>query len=149
MSLNDFLNVIRWLGSISDLFHYLEARAALLDYFDGVNQEAPVLSFYILRSKSFSEFRSEDADRYAERFQLHMLENLKSYEERDRSIARVHDIIQKLHDREPTYREYVPSDLLPFFEPDEARQMYLTMGALLNALSASLSYRTRTRLYFI
>ncbi|MGA2629802.1 MAG: hypothetical protein ABSG54_06255 [Terriglobia bacterium] len=66
LSINDFLNVVHWLGSICDVFDYFKRRASIRSTFSGINQERPALALYTLRVKDFAGFTSEDKVRLRE-----------------------------------------------------------------------------------
>ncbi len=131
LSINDLLNVI---GSIWDVFDYLKRRASIRSIFGGINQERPALAFYTLRAKDFAGFASEDKVRLRELHQLHMLENLGNYKERERFAGWVNAVVHELHTRHPDMESFMPPELKQYHEPKEARRGYLRMGAMLNGL---------------
>lgn len=138
LSINDFLNVVLWLGSIWDVFDYLKRRASIRSIFSGINQERPVLAFYLLRAKDFAGFASEDKARLCELHQLHMIKNLGSYAERERLAGWVNAVIHGLHTRHPDMESFVPPELEQYREPKDARRGYLQMAAMLNELPMSM-----------
>lgn len=138
LSANDLLNVAMWLGSIRDVFYYLNARRQVTGAMNGINLERPLLCYYTLRSHTdFSGFLNEDKDRLGELHQLFLLDKLPQYAERDKRAAYVNAVIHQLHDRHKDFESYVPAELRDFIEPKEQRQAYLGMAALLNSLPMS------------
>lgn len=137
LSLNDFLNVVNWLGSIWDVFNYFSKRAEIIHTFNGVNQERPVLAYYTLRSRDLAGILNEDKEKLCELHQLHLLDNLSNYKERDRLAGHVNAVAHELHTRHPQMETFVPPELMPHVEPKEKRSAYLKMAAMLNALPSS------------
>jgi hypothetical protein len=138
LSLNDFLNLVMWLGSIWDVFHYFSKRAAIIHTFNAINQERPVLAYYTLRShEDLSGVLLEDKEKLCEMHQLHLLDNLANYGERDRLAGYVNAVVHELHSRHPSMETFVPPELMPHVEPTESRSAYLKMAAMLNALPSS------------
>jgi hypothetical protein len=138
LSANDFVNVVNWLGSVSDVFSYFKLRQQVSGSFNGINLERPLLCYYTLRSRQdFSGFVNEDKDALSELHQLFLLETLPKYAERDRLAAYVNAVIHQLHDRHKDFEEYAPAELRHLIEPAEKRQAYLGMAAMLNSLPMS------------
>ncbi len=138
ISLDDFLNVVNWLGSIWDVFDYFSKRAAVRHTFTGINQERPLFAYYMLESKTdFLGFTHADKMQLGERHQLHLLDNLRNYEERDRYAQYVNAVVHELHTRDPKLEEYCPEEFKGFVEPEHRRTHYLEMAAMLNALPSS------------
>lgn len=140
LSLNDFLNVVNWLGSISDVFDYFSERAGILPMFTGINQEQPVLAYYSLRSKELAGVLSTDEAEMEELsalHNLHLLDNLGLFEERERLAGYVNAVVYQLHTRNPSVEGYMPVELKGCLEPLDKRTGYLKMAAMLNALPMS------------
>jgi len=137
LSINDFLNVVVWLGSIRDVFDYFSKRADVSHSFTGINQERPLLAYYTLRSKDVNGFLEEDKEELSAMHQLHLMENLDRYKERDRLAGYVNAIVRELHTRHPSIESYMPSEFMTHVEPLEKRSAYLQMAAMLNALPIS------------
>jgi hypothetical protein len=135
--MNDLRYLIFWLGSIWDVFDYLKRRASIRSIFSGINQEQPALAFYTLRAKDFAGFASEDKVRLRELHQLHTLENLGNYEERERLAGWVNAVIHELHTRHSDMESFMPPELKQYHEPKDARRGYLQMAAMLNRLPMS------------
>ena len=140
LSLNDFLNVVHWLSSIWDVFNYFSKRADIRQMFTGINQERPVVAFYTLRSMDLTGILAADKkelEKLRDFHQLHLLENLPQYDERQKSAAHVNAIVHALHTRDPEMNDYCPVDLRVGVEPLERRSSYLKMAAMLNGLPMS------------
>lgn len=138
LSLNDFLNLVLWLGSIWNVFNYFRLRKQVASSLDCINHERALLSYYTLRSHSdFSGFPSEDQEKLEELHQLHLLSNLGKYAERDRLVAHVNAVVHQLHDRHPGVDSYFPPELKHLLEPAERRTAYLKMAAMLNDMPTS------------
>lgn len=138
LSLNDFLNVVNWLGSIWDVFDYFSKRADVSQSFTGINQEQALLGYYTLaRKKDVKGFLAEDKEELYAMHNLHLMENLDCYEERDRVAGFVNAIVHELHTRHPAIESYMPPEFIGNVEPLEKRSAYLEMAAMLNALPAS------------
>jgi len=138
LSANDFLNVVTLLGSIWDVFRYFELRQQVLNAFDGINQERPLVCYYTLRShEEFLGFLKEDKEELKQLHQLFLLDSLPKYRERDRLAAWVNCVIHRLHDRSEGLDSYVPPEMKHMVEPAEARTAYLEMAAMLNSLPMS------------
>ncbi len=137
LSLNDFLNVVTLLGSIWDVFHYFEQRQTVLETFTGINQERPILAYYTLRSPDLKGVLVADKQRLCDLHQLHMLENIPSYSERDRLSGYVNAVVHELHERHPEMESFVPPELRSSVEPKDRRSAYLQMAAMLNSLPSS------------
>jgi len=94
LSLNDFLNVVNWLGSVWDVFDYFSKRADVSHSFTGINQEQALLGYYTLRQKKdVKGFLAEDKEALCAMHNFHLLENLDGYEERDRLAGCVNAIV--------------------------------------------------------
>jgi hypothetical protein len=137
LSVNDFLNVVNWLGSISDVFRYFRNRASVRDCFTGINQEQALLAYYTLVSKELTGFSMTDAEQLCVRHTLHLIENLGEYEARDKYANYVNSIVQAVHERHPELESYMPAELLKNIEPLEYRTSHREMAALFNALPMS------------
>ena len=137
LSINDFLNVVVWLGSISDVFDYFSKRANVSHTFTGINQEQPLLAYYTLCSKDVNGFLGEDSEELGAMHQLHLMENLDRYNERDRVAGYVNAVVRELHTRHPSIESYMPPEFMNHVEPLENRSAYLQMAAMLNALPIS------------
>lgn len=137
LSVNDFLNVAQWLGSIWDVFDYFRRREIIRPTFTGINQERPALAYYTLRAKDLHAFPSEDKARLGELHQLHLLDNLDKYAERDRLAGYVNAVVHELHTRHPDMESFVPPELLRYKESSSERGGYREMAAMLNALPMS------------
>jgi hypothetical protein len=137
LSLNDFLNVVEWLGSIWDIFNYFSKRTEVCQVFTGINQEQPLLAYYTLRSKDLRGFLEEDKQKLAALHSLHLMENLTEYNERDRLLGYINAIVHELHTRHPSIESFMPPEFMDHVEPLEKRASYLEMAAILNALPAS------------
>jgi hypothetical protein len=146
LSVNDFLNVVNWLGSISDVYRYFTNRASIRDTFTGVNQEQAVLAYYTLRSKSLEGFSMEDEQELCTMHSFYLIENLGEYEQRDKYARYVNSVVQALHERHPAIESYMPPELIKHLEPSESRKAYLEMAAMLNALPISIKVHIGRRL---
>ncbi len=62
---------------------------------------------------------------------------MPKYGERDRYAAYVNAVIYRLHERHKDFESYVPAELKHLVEPDDKRQAYLGMAAMLNSLPMS------------
>jgi len=137
LSLNDFLNVVKWLGSIWDIFNYFSKRSHVLDAFTGINQEIPFLAYYTLRSHDLKTLKNEEKKELGKLYNLHLLNNLSKYKERDRLLNYVNSIVHELHFRHPSMENYIPPEFADRIEPEDKRVAYLKMAAMLNAIPAS------------
>lgn len=138
LSANDFLNVVNWLGSISDVFRYFKLRQKVSHHLDGINLERPLLCYYTLRShEDFSEFVNEDKESLRELHQFFLIDTLPKYAERDKLASYVNAVIHQLHERHKDFEAYAPSELRHMIEPAEKRSAYLSMAAMLNSLPMS------------
>ena len=149
LSANDLLNTTLWLGSVWDVFQYFDKRAAIRSIFTGINRERFPLAYYILKAHEFSNFTSADKDELGARFQLHMLDNLEKYSERDRFSHCVNSIISELHTRHPDMESFVPQEFIKDIERPEDRSAYLKMAAMLNGLPSSNKAHIGRRLHEI
>lgn len=138
LSANDFLNVVNWLGGISDVFNYFKIRQQVSHSFNGINQEQPFLCYYTLRSHEDGlGFLSEDKEELRKLHQLFLLDMLPKYTERDRLASYVNAVVHQLHQRHPDFESYAPAELKHLIEPSEKRSAYLGMAAMLNSLPMS------------
>ena len=137
LSLNDFLNAVMWLGSVWDVFQYFRQRANVFSTFTGINQEQPALSYYTLRAKDFKGFPEADNNELKELHNLHLLDNLENYQERERPAGYVNAVVHELHTRFPEMESLTPPELRSFVEPRDKRSAYLKMAAMLNELPMS------------
>jgi len=137
LSANDLLNATLWLGSVWDIFQYFDKRALVRKSFTGINSERFLLSYYILKSHDFSGYVAADKEELGVAFQLHMLDNLAKYSERDRFSHYVNSIVHQLHVRHAEMESFVPQELLKDVQPSERRTAYLEMAGMLNALPSS------------
>lgn len=137
LSANDLLNTTLWLGSVWDVFQYFDKRAVIRNTFSGINRERFPLAYYVLKAHDFSDFASADKEELGARFQLHMLDNLGNYAERDRFSHYVNSIVGELHTRHPALESFVPEEFVKTIEHPENRSAYLKMGAMLNGLPTS------------
>ncbi|MFZ1008471.1 MAG: hypothetical protein WAN65_16635 [Candidatus Sulfotelmatobacter sp.] len=138
ISANDFLNVLNWLGGISDVFNYFKVRQQVLHSFNGINQEQPFLCYYTLRSREDGlGFLNEDKEELRKLHQWFLLDKLPSYGERDRLASYVNAVVHQLHERHPEFESYAPPELKHMIEPSEKRSAYLGMAAMLNSLPMS------------
>jgi len=146
LSVNDFLNVVKWLGSIADVYKYFSRRARVLSVLTGINQEQPILAYYTLRSKALEGFSMDDQEELCVMHNFHLIENLENYEERDKYANYLNSVVQALHERHPSIESYMPAELLNRIEPLEKRESYREMGAMLNALPLSIKVHIGRRL---
>jgi hypothetical protein len=137
LSANDLLNATLWLGSVWDVFQYFDKRATIRTSFTGINGERFPLAYYVLKAHEFSGYASADREELGTQFQLHMLDNLGKYAERDRFSHYVNSIIHALHTRHPELESFVPREFSRDIEPAEGRTAYLKMAAMLNGLPSS------------
>ncbi len=137
LSANDLLNTTLWLGSVWDVFQYFDKRAAIRNTFSGINGERFPLAYYVLKAHDFADFASADKEELGARFQLHMLDNLQNYSERDRFSHYVNSVIRELHTRHPEMESFVPTEFIKEIEKPENRSGYLKMAAMLNGLPTS------------
>lgn len=137
LSANDLMNVVRWLGSIWDVFHYFAKRTVIRDTFAGINRERTALAHYVLVDPDFKGYADSNKEHLDQRFQLHMLENLDRYAERDRFSHYVNSIVRELHTRHPNPEAFTPPESLHYLEPSGQRSAYLKMAAMLNGLPSS------------
>ena len=137
LSANDLLNVTLWLGSVWDVFQYFDERTLIRSTFTGINGERFPLAYYILRSRDLSGYPTADKEALGAEFQLHMLDNLDKYSERDRFFHYVNSIVHELHTRHPEMGSFVPQQFLKDVEPSEERTAYLKMAGILNSLPSS------------
>jgi len=137
LSANDLLNTTLWLGSVWDVFQYFDKRALICNTFTGINGERFPLAYYILKSHDFSGYVAADNEALGAAFQLHMLENLGKYSERDRFSHYVNSIIHELHTRHPEMESFMPREFLKDVQPSDQRTAYLQMAGRLNGLSSS------------
>jgi hypothetical protein len=137
LSANDLLNTTLWLGSVWDVFQYFDKRAAIRSTFTGINGERFPLAYYVLKAHEFSDFAGADKEELGARFQVHMLDNLGRYSERDRFSHYVNSIIHELHTRHPEMESFVPQEFMKDIERPEGRSAYLRMAAMLNGLPSS------------
>lgn len=137
LSANDLLNVTLWLGSVWDVFQYFDKRAAIRNTFTGINGERFPLAYYVLRAHDFSDFASVEKEELGAQFQLHMLDNLGNYSERDRFSHYVNSVVRELHTRHPEMESFVPPEFSKEIERPEDRSAYLKMAAMLNGLPTS------------
>lgn len=138
ISANDFLNVVMWLGSIRDVFHYFKMRQQIAGLFNGINLERPLLCYYTLRSREdFSAFAVQDRNTLCKQHQLFLLDTLPQYAERDRLAGYVNAVIHQLHERHQDFESYAPAELKHLIESKEKRRSYLGMAAILNSLPMS------------
>jgi hypothetical protein len=146
LSVNDFLNVIKWLGSIADVYKYFSRRASVLSVVTGINQEQPILAYYTLRSNTLEGLSMDDQEELCMMHNLYLIENLENFEERDKYANYVNSIVQALHERHPSIESYMPPELMHRIEPLDKRQSYREMGAMLNALPISIKVHIGRRL---
>jgi hypothetical protein len=137
LSANDLLNATLWLGSVWDVFQYFDKRATIRSSFTGINSERFPLAYYVLKAHEFSGYASADKEELGACFQLHMLDNLGKYSERDRFSHHVNSIIHELHTRHPEMESFVPREFSNDVERPEGRSAYLKMAAMLNGLPSS------------
>jgi hypothetical protein len=137
ISANDLLNTALWLGSIWDLFQYFDKRALILSTFTGINSERFPLAYYRLVANEFSGYAAVDKQELGARFQLHMLDNLGKYSDRDRYSNYINAIVQELHARHPEMESFVPPEFLKDVEPSNQRTGWREMAAMLNGLPSS------------
>src|SRR5262249_49347587 len=112
-------------------------RAAIRNTFTGINGERFPLAYYVLKAHDFSDFTRADKEELGARFQLHMLDNLGKYSERDQFSHYVNSIIRELHTRHSAMEPFVPQEFIMDIEQPEGRSAYLKMAALLNGLPSS------------
>jgi hypothetical protein len=137
LSANDLLNATLWLGSIWDVFRYFDKRASIRDSFTGINSERFPLAYYVLRSRDFTEFGAVNREELGAQFQLHMLDNLGTYSDRNQFSRYVNSIVHELHTRHPEMESFVPPEFRKDVEHPESRAAYLQMAAMLNGLPSS------------
>lgn len=140
LSLNDFLNVVHWSGSIWDLFHYFSEREGIRDVFTGINQEHPVFGYYFLRSNDLSGLLTIDKaelEKLRDFHNLHLFESIPKYKEREKLVAHLNAVVYQLHTRHPSIEDFMPAELMKNVEPLETRTAYLKMAAMLNGLPMS------------
>lgn len=137
LSANDLLNTSLWLGSVWDVFQYFDKRADIRSTFAGINSERFPLAYYVLDAHEFSGYPSADKEELGARFQLHMLDNIERYSERDQFSHYVNSIIRELHTRHHGMESFVPRECINDIEPAEKRSAHLKMAAMLNGLPSS------------
>lgn len=137
LSVNDLLNATLWLGSVWDVFQYFDKRALIRNTFTGINGERFPLAYYIQRSHDLSGYAAADKEALGAGFQLHILDNLAKYSERDRFSHYVNSIIHELHTRHPEMGSFVPQQFLKDVQPSDGRTAYLKMAGMLNGLPSS------------
>jgi hypothetical protein len=140
LSVNDFMNVVRWLGSIFDVFEYFSERVKIRHTITGINQEQPVFAYHRLCPHDLTgilfanETRLEELSAF---LRLHLFENQLKYEEREKMAAYVNAIVHELHTRHPLTEDFMPVELKAHLEPSEKRTAHLKMASMLNALPMS------------
>ena len=137
LSANDLLNTTLWLGSVWDVFQYFEKRASIRSTFTGINSERFPLAYYILVAHEFSGYAAADKEELGARFQLHMLDNLGRYSDRDKYSHYVNSIVHELHTRYPDMESFVPEEFIKDVQPSDGRTAYLEMATMLNGLPSS------------
>jgi hypothetical protein len=137
LSANDLLNATLWLGSVWDVFQYFDKRGDIRSTFTGINSERLPLAYYVLKAHEFSGYLGADKEELGAQFQLHMLDNLGRYSERDQFSHYVNSIIRELHARHPEMESFVPREFIKDVEPLKNRSAHLKMAAMLNGLPSS------------
>jgi len=137
LSVNDFLNVVNCLGSIWDVFDYLEQRGVVRHCFSGINQEQALLAYYSLVSKDVKGYPNEEKKKLSEQHAFHLIQNQAKYDDRNRFAGYVNSIVHELHTRHPNIQDHMPPELLAHVESPDRRTGYLEMATMLNSLPVS------------